>query len=69
MMCIGAASAEMAMYESLASVAKAAGDTKTEQLARELQAEEKEDFDMPWKLLSPSALNAFERVVQKNADA
>ncbi len=40
-MCVGAASAEMAMYESLATVAAAAGDSKTEQLARQLQSEEK----------------------------
>jgi ferritin-like metal-binding protein YciE len=42
-MCVGAAAAEMAMYESLATVAAAAGDAITEQLARQLQIEEKED--------------------------
>ena len=61
-MCVGAAAAEMAMYESLAVVAKAAGDSKTEQLARELQAEEKNDYDKSWALLPASALNAFDKV-------
>jgi ferritin-like metal-binding protein YciE len=62
-MCIGAASAEMAMYESLATVAGAAGDVTTEQLARELQAEEKDDDEKSWALLNSSALNAFHKVV------
>ncbi len=68
-MCVAAAAAEMAMYESLATVAKAAGDSKTEQLARELQAEEKDDYDKSWKLLTPSALDAFNKVVGRSATA
>jgi ferritin-like metal-binding protein YciE len=68
-MCVGAAASEMAMYESLASVAAAAGDTQTEQLARELQAEEKDDYEKAWKLLGPSARNAFEVVVARGAGA
>jgi ferritin-like metal-binding protein YciE len=67
--CIAAASAEIAMYESLANVAAAAGDTKTESLARELQKEEKEDYDQCWALLRPSALSAFETVVSRSAGA
>lgn len=68
-MCIAAASAEMAMYESLATVAAAAGDTETEQLARELQAEEKDDYGKSWALLPASARSAFETVVQRHATA
>ena len=67
--CIAAASAEMAMYESLASVAAAAGDAKTESLARELQKEEKDDWDQSWALLRSSALAAFETVVGRGARA
>lgn len=63
MMCVGAASAEMAMYEALATVAGAAGDTKTEQLARQLQAEEKDDYDKAWALLRPSAQASFQNLV------
>ena len=67
--CIGAASAEMAMYESLATVAAAAGDTITESLARDLQEEEKVDWDQAWTLLPPSALAAFQTVMSRNAGA
>ncbi|MBV8895073.1 MAG: DUF892 family protein [Acidobacteriaceae bacterium] len=67
--CIAAASAEMAMYESLASVAAAAGDSRTESLARELQKEEKDDYDQSWALLRPSALSAFQTVVSRHAGA
>jgi ferritin-like metal-binding protein YciE len=59
----------MAMYESLATAARLAGDTKTERLARELQAEEKDDYEKSWKLLGPSALASFQTVVQRHATA
>lgn len=61
-MCIAAAAAEMAMYESLALVAAAAGDTATEKLARELQTEEKEDYDKSWALLSSSATAVYNKL-------
>jgi ferritin-like metal-binding protein YciE len=67
--CVGAAAAEMAMYESLATVAAATGDTVTEMLARELQAEEKDDFDKAWALLGPSARDSFETVAARKATA
>ena len=67
--CIAAASAEMAMYESLATVAAAAGDMKTEALARELQKEEKDDWDQSWALLRPSALSSFQTVLARSAGA
>lgn len=69
MICIAAASAEMAMYESLATVAAAAGDSETERLARELQAEEKDDYNKSWNLLRTSALAAYETVLQRHANA
>jgi ferritin-like metal-binding protein YciE len=65
-MCVGAAAAEIAMYEALATVAQIAGDTKTEQLARELQAEEKDDYQKSWTLLAPSAHSAFTNVSDDN---
>ena len=67
--CVGAAAAEMAMYESLATVAATAGDMVTEQLARELQAEEKDDFDRAWVLLAPSARDSFQKAVASRATA
>ena len=59
MMCSAAAAAEMAMYESLAIAAREAGDAETEQLARQLQQEEREDYDIAWALLPESAARAF----------
>ena len=67
--CIGAASAEMAMYESLACVAAAAGDAQTEALARELQQEEKDDWNKSWALLRSSAESAFQTVLARKAGA
>lgn len=69
MMCIAAASAEMAMYESLATVAQLAGDTQTAALARQLQREEREDYDQSWNILRESAAAAFKTVVQRHAGA
>jgi ferritin-like metal-binding protein YciE len=69
MMCIGAAASEMAMYESLATVAAAAGDTATEELARQLQVEEKEDYDKAWALLASSATDSFEKTVARKTTA
>ena len=56
MITYSAAAAEMAMYESLAVAAHAANDAETERLARELQAEEKEDHHLAWDRLRSSAL-------------
>jgi ferritin-like metal-binding protein YciE len=68
-MCVGAAGAEMAMYQSLTAVAEAAGDSKTAQLAKELQTEEKEDFDKAWALIGPSAQDSFRTVLARKAGA
>jgi ferritin-like metal-binding protein YciE len=54
---------EIAMYEALAAVASAAGDTPTEQLAREIQKEEERTRDKVWSMLAPCAVSAFEALV------
>ncbi len=59
MITYAAAAAEMAMYESLAAVAEGAGDKRTAQLARTLQAEEKEDHQLAWRQLGVSAETSF----------
>ena len=69
MICIAAASAEMAMYEALAVVANAAGDKQTESLARELQSEERDDYNQLWKNLKTSAEAAFQVVLERKAGA
>lgn len=64
-MTYAAAAAEMAMYEALATVSRAAGDFATEQLARQLQAEEKEDHATVWAMLGSSANRSFEQAQQQ----
>lgn len=59
MMTYAAAAAEMAMYESLAAAASAAGDPVTERLARELQAEERDDYEMVWDHLRRTVLESY----------
>ena len=69
MITFSAAAAEMAMYESLASAAEAAGEQDVVELARQLQKEEREDYDQVWALLSGSAADAFAAELLKGKDA
>ena len=62
MMAFAVENSECAMYESLAVVADASGDTETAQLARSIQAQEKATAEKVWKLLPTAALNAYRRV-------
>ena len=55
---------EVATYEALATVAAAAGDFTTEQLAREIQEEERRASHNIWHLIAPSSRQAFEVVSQ-----
>ncbi len=68
MMVYSAAAAELAMYEALASAAEEAGDTDTETLARQLQAEEREDFEQIWQALPSTALVAFETALRRTSE-
>lgn len=52
-------SGECALYEALAAVAQAAGDAKTEALAREIQAEEKQAAEKLWHFIPSRAKIAF----------
>jgi ferritin-like metal-binding protein YciE len=61
-MVVAAAAAEMAMYEALSIAAVEAGDAETEQLARTLQAEERQDYEDTWQLLPSSAQESFRKV-------
>jgi ferritin-like metal-binding protein YciE len=64
---IAAAAAESAMYEALATAAAAAGDAPTEQLARQLQSEEREDYQQAAALLRQSAVQAFQQSMNEGA--
>jgi ferritin-like metal-binding protein YciE len=58
---------ECAMYESLAAIAEAAGDSETASLARSIQAEEKATADKVWRLLAPTALEGYLRIAGEAA--
>ncbi len=49
----------LARYEALAAIAHAAGDTTTETLGREIQAEEKETAEIIWRLIPSRVKIAF----------
>ncbi len=63
MMAFAVENSEMAMYEAMATVAEAAGDTQTATLAREIQKEEKATAEKIWKLLPIAAANSYEQLV------
>jgi ferritin-like metal-binding protein YciE len=56
---------EVAMYESLATVARLAGDTVTEQLARKIQRQEKETAEKVIALLPAAAERSYRRLVSE----
>jgi ferritin-like metal-binding protein YciE len=49
---------EVAMYESLATVASAAGDGATENLARRIQNQERATAEKVWRQIAPAARRA-----------
>jgi ferritin-like metal-binding protein YciE len=59
--------AETAMYEALAIIAKQAGDTETEALAREIQQEERTTADKLWAHLPTATRVSFNRIVGTDA--
>ncbi len=67
MMAFAVENSELAMYEALATVAEAAGDTITASLAREIQAEERATAEKVWKLLPSAAEESFRRITGENS--
>jgi ferritin-like metal-binding protein YciE len=59
---------EYAMYEALAAAAEAAGDTTTETLAREIQAEEKQTAEKIWRFIPSRAKIAFNLLTAAETD-
>lgn len=53
---------EVAMYEALAVAAAEAGDLQTEQLAREIQQEERAAAQKVWNLIPASASDSFRKI-------
>jgi ferritin-like metal-binding protein YciE len=62
MMAFAVENSEIAMYEALAISAAACGDLETEQLAREIQDEERLTADKVWNHLAPCARQSFEKI-------
>ena len=63
MMAYAVENAEVAMYESLAQAAHLAGDTHTEQLARQIQHQEKQTAEKVWAQVAPEARRAMQAVL------
>jgi len=53
---------EVAMYEALVATAAVAGDLQTEQLAREIQKEERHAAEMIWNLIAASARGSYGKI-------
>jgi ferritin-like metal-binding protein YciE len=66
MMAFAVENAEVAMYESLAIAAETFEDHQTVTIAREIQAQEKATAEKVWKLIAPSAREAY---LKASADA
>lgn len=62
MMAYAVENAEVAMYESLAVVARMSGDAETEQLAKSIQAQEKSTAEKVWAEIAPSARAAIDAI-------
>jgi len=63
MMAYAVENAEVAMYESLAQAAHLAGDMRTEQVARQIQQQEKQTAGKVWAQVAPAARKAMQAVL------
>jgi len=63
-----AETAECAMYEAIAALSHAAGDTVTENLAREIQAEERTTAEQIWHFLPSRSKIAFNMLTVSELD-
>ena len=59
---------EIAMYEELAVVAKFAGDSETEELAREIQQEERIAAEKVWNMIDASCRRSFMKLASNPAN-
>lgn len=67
MMAFAVENAEVAMYEALFVAAETAGDTETAALARRIQEQERETADKVWRVIAPSATQAYQAVRARDA--
>ncbi len=62
MMAYAVENAEVAMYESLAQAAQLAGDTRTVELARQIQQQEKQTAEKVWAQVAPAVRRTLQAV-------
>jgi len=62
MMAYAVENSEVAMYESLATVAETVGDHQTALLARDIQKEEQRTAEKVWNFIAPSARRSLEKL-------
>jgi ferritin-like metal-binding protein YciE len=60
MMAYAVENAEVAMYESMAQAAQLARDTRTEELARQIQQQEKQTAEKVWAQIAPAARRSMQ---------
>ena len=60
---------ELAIYESLAAVAEAAGDNQTATLARSIQAQERATAEKIWQYIPVAAAYSFQRIITDGGSA
>ncbi len=63
MMAYAVENSEVAMYEALATVADAAGDRQTAELARAIQQQERSTAEKIWRYIAPCAVSAYEALI------
>ena len=64
MMAYAVENSEVAMYESMATVAEAIGDHTTATLARTIQKEEQQTAEKVWSMIAPSARRSLEKLTR-----
>jgi ferritin-like metal-binding protein YciE len=62
MMAYAVEHSEVAMYESLATVAETVGDTTTARLAREIQSEEEQTARKVWSMIPAAARRSLQKL-------
>ena len=62
MMAYAVEQSEVAMYQSLITVAESLGDERTAQLARDIQEEEEQTARLVWDMITPSARRAVSKL-------
>lgn len=67
MMAYSVENAEVAMYEAFAEICALAGDSETEQLARNIQQQEKSTAEKVWKLIAPIARRSITGIAMARA--